>query len=388
MPERASTPRIRLRALGWGHARCVEPMRACSEEWERLHPEIELAWHFRSLTAFGEEPIEEVAHRYDLIMIDHPFCGTADATGTLTPLDDLLAPDLLGAFAADSIGPSHASYSFHGRQWALATDGACQVCAVRDDLLSDVPAPVTWDDVRELARAQPGRVAVPLAPAQAMCSFLTLCANAGGPATTDPSRLVETDIGLYAVELLDELHRLGPPGTPEWEQPDVLDRLTSGDELVYVPLVFGFVTYNRADRVRFPCRFLDLPSAGAGPVGGILGGSGLSVSASSKHAEEAAAFIAFASDSEAQRTLVGLAGGQPGSRSAWCDPVVDREAGGFFSGTLATIELALVRPRERWWPPFQLEGGRLLSQGLAAGEPARALLQALDSLYLDCRRRF
>lgn len=363
-------------------------MRACGEAWEQLHPEIELVWEFRSLTAFGEEPIEEVAHRYDLIMIDHPFCGTADATGTLKPLDDLLAPGLLDTFAADSIGPSHASYSFHGHQWALATDGACQVCAVRDDLLGDASAPVTWGEVRELARAQPGRVAVPLAPAQAMCSFLTLCANTGSPVTTDPNRLVEPDIGLYAVDLLDELHRLGPTGSPEWEQPDVLDRLTSGDELIYVPLVFGFVTYSRADRVTFPCRFLDLPSAGAGPVGGILGGAGLAVSATSKYLEEAAAFIAFASDSEAQRTLVGLTGGQPGSRSAWCDPVVDHEAGGFFSGTLATIEQAWVRPRERWWPPFQLEGGRLLSRGLAAGEPARALLEALDTLYLDCRRRF
>jgi hypothetical protein len=30
------------------------------------------------------------------------------------------------------------------------------------------------------------------------------------------------------------------------------------------------VTYTRPDRVRFPCRFLDPPSAGSGPVGGIL----------------------------------------------------------------------------------------------------------------------
>lgn len=382
-----SRSRISLRALGWDHERCTAPMRACSEAWGLLHPEVELIWQYRSLTAFGDEPLEQVADRYDLIMIDHPFCGTAEATGTLAPLDDLLGPDLLAALAADSIGASHASYSFHGRQWALATDAACQVAAVRDDLLDGAPVPATWDDVRALARARPGRVAVPLAPAQAMCAFLTLCANAGKPAAEDPARLVEPEVGLVAVELLEELHRLGPAGSLEWEQPDVLSRLTCGDELVYVPLVFGFVTYASADRVPSPCRFLDLPSAGAGPVGAILGGAGLAVSATSAYPEEAAAFAAFASGAEAQRTLVGPAGGQPGSRTAWTAPELDSASGGFFSGTSATIEQAWVRPRERWWPALQLEGGRLLIRGFAAAEPPRRLLDALDSLYRDCIRR-
>lgn len=386
--EQASGPRVTLHALGWDHDRCTAPMRACSEEWERLHPEIELVWQNRSLTAFGDEPLEAVAHRYDLIMIDHPFCGTAEATGTLAPLDDLLSPDLLADLAADSVGESHASYSFHGHQWALATDAACQVAAVRDDLLDSAPTPATWDEVRTLARSQPGRVAIPLAPAQAMCAFLTLCANAGSPAAEDPARLAEPEIGLAAVDLLDELHRLGPSDALEWEQPDVLGRLTSSDELVYVPLVFGFVTYARADRVPSPCRFLELASAGAGPIGGILGGAGLAVSATSAHPEEAAAFAAFASGAEAQRTLVGPAGGQPGSRTAWTAPELDRAANGFFSGTSATIEQAWVRPRERWWPAFQLEGGRLLNRGLAAAEPARALIEALDSLYRDRIRRY
>jgi multiple sugar transport system substrate-binding protein len=378
------TERITLRGLGWDHDRCTAPLRACSEAWERLHPEIELIWHNRSLTAFGEEPVEDVAHRYDLVMIDHPFCGTAEATGTLQPLDDLLAREVLAALAADSVGPSHASYHFHGRQWALATDAACQVAAVRDDLLAGTPAPATWDDVRALALARPGAVAVPLAPAQAMCAFLTLCANAGSPAAEDPARLVEPGVGLAAVELLEELYRLGLPETLAWEQPEVLSRLTSSDDLVYVPIVFGFVTYSRDDRVPAPCRFLDLASAGAGPVGGILGGAGLAVSATSEHAAEAAAFAAFASTAETQRTLVGPSGGQPGSRAAWNDPELDRLAHGFFSGTTATIEQAWVRPRERWWPAFQREGGQLLNGGLAAGESPQALLGALGSLYLEC----
>ena len=383
----AAPNRITLRGLGWDHDRCTSPLRACSKAWERLHPEIALDWHNRSLTDFGDEPVEAVAHRYDLVMIDHPFCGTAEATGALQPLDDLLAPAALAALAADSVGLSHASYTFHGRQWALATDAACQVAAVRDDLLADTTVPATWDEVVALARAYPGRVAVPLAPAQAMCAFLTLCANAGNPAAEDPTRFVDPVTGRMAVELLFELYRLGPPEALAWEQPDVLNRLTASSELVYVPIVFGFVTYSRNDRVQHPCRFLDLPSAGAGPIGGILGGAGLAVSATTPHPAEAAAFAAFASGAEAQRALVGLAGGQPGSRTAWNAPELDRAARGFFSGTSATIELAWMRPRERWWPAFQLEAGRLLNRGLGEAQPPQPLLAALGELYLNCIRR-
>jgi len=379
--------RIRLRALGWDHERCTAPMRACSEAWERLRPEVELVWENRSLLAFGDEPLEEVADRYDLLMIDHPFCGTAEATGTLAPLDNLLATEQLAALAADSVGQSHASYSYHGCQWGLATDAACQVAAVRDELLDGAPAPATWDEVRDLARRRPGRVAVPLAPTQAMCAFLTVCANAGSPAAKDPARLVDPPVGLAAIELLLELYRLGPPSALEWQAPDVLSRLTAGDELVYVPLAFGFATCARADRVPKPCRFLDVPSAGSGPIGSILGGAGLAVASTSVHPQEAAAFAAFASGAEAARTLVGPAGGQPGSRAAWHDPELDGAAGGFFSGTSATIEQAWVRPRERWWPAFQLQGGGLLNRGLVAAESPRTILESLDSLYRDCIRR-
>jgi multiple sugar transport system substrate-binding protein len=379
--------RIRLRGLGWDHERCTAPLQACSDAWQRLQPGVELVWENRSLMAFGDEPLEDVADRYDLLVIDHPFCGTAEATGTLVPLQHLLAPGLLARLAADAVGPSHESYFYRGSQWGLATDAACQVAAVRHDLLDGAQAPATWDEVRELARLYPGRVALPLSPAQAICAFLTLCANAGSPAAEDPARLVEPTVGRTAVELLRELYRLGPSAAVEWQPPDVLGRLTAGDELVYVPLTFGFVTYARADRVPRPCRFLDVPSAGSGPVGSILGGAGLAVSSTSAHPAEAAAFAAYASGAEAQRTLVGPAGGQPGSRAAWEDPELDRTARGFFSGTLATIEQAWVRPRERWWPAFQLEGGRLLNRGLGGEERPRTILESLDSLYHDCIQR-
>ena len=101
----------------------------------------------------------------------------------------------------------------------------------------------------------------------------------------------------------------------------------------------------------------------------MLGGAGLAVSAASTLPAEAAAFAAWASGAEAQRDIVARAGGQPGQRSAWDDPELDALTGRFYSGTRASIEQAWVRPRDEWWPGFQLEAGRLLTGNLLHGDP-------------------
>jgi multiple sugar transport system substrate-binding protein len=359
-------------------------MLACSRTWQH-EAGVEVAWQWRSLASFGDEPLEALAPRFDLLVIDHPFCGTAAASGCLLPLDELLPPARLEEIAADSMGSSHSSYTFAGHQWALAVDAACQVTAIRDDLL-DGASTQTWDDVVALARSRPGAVALPLSPAHSISSWLTLVANAGDPAAHGPS-VVDTETGTRAIELLAELFSLGPAEAVEWEPPDVLGRLTATNELACVPLTYGFVTYATSDLVKHRCRFTDIPSAGSGPVGAILGGTGLAVSSACRRKEEAAAFAAWACGRDAQCRIVARSGGQPASRAAWEESTIDEAAGGFYSGTRATITSAWVRPRDAWWPEFQLTGGRMLTRALADGAPSSVTLHELDGLYRNCRGR-
>jgi multiple sugar transport system substrate-binding protein len=370
-----------LRALGWDHPRCVAPMDACTQAWVK-EGGTDIVWDWRSLTAFGDQPLEEVAPAYDLLVIDHPFCGTAVATKSLAPLDELIPADDLAKLAADSIGPSHGSYTYAGHQWALATDAACQVTAARDDLLADAPID-TWDAVVDLARSRPGCVALPLSPPHSISSWLTLVANARGPLANGAS-LTDAEAGMRAYELLHELASLGPAEALAWEPPDALAQLTHTDALVCVPLTYGYVTYSTAGAVARPCRFTDIPSAGYGPVGSVLGGAGLAVSSGSQRLIEAAAFAAWASGKDAQSRFVAPSGGQPGSRSAWLDPAIDAAAGGFYSGTRASMEAAWMRPRDAWWPAFQLEAGALLNAALRSRLPAATTIARLDDLYRDC----
>src|SRR5262245_34771331 len=195
-------------------------MLACAARWNERHPEAAVEWSFRSLTAFGDEPIEDAARTFDLVVIDHPFCGRAMETGCLVPLDDLVPAETLAELAADAVGPSHDSYAYAGRQWGLATDAACQLSALRPGL----EPPDTWEDA--LALARDGKSALPLSPPHAISSFLTLCA---GQVAADEERLVDDDVGERAWETLSVLYARGPAETLEWEPPETLARLATGE---------------------------------------------------------------------------------------------------------------------------------------------------------------
>lgn len=379
---------LELRGIAWDHERCLGPMRAAAAVWAETRPGVSIEWDARPLAAFNDQPLGELTDRYDLLVIDHPFVGTAAELGCLAPLERLLGQGELDTLAADSVGGSHDAYAYAGSQWALAIDAACQVAAVRDDLLAGIglPAPTTWRDVLGLARANPGHLGLPLYPTDAICSLLTICASSGIAAAGGPTLFLDPLTGERAVETLSELVPYLHPASLEESPPVLLERMSATSELAYVPLAFGYTTYARP---RPPgtarLRFLDIPSAGHGPIGSILGGAGLAVSAASPVAAEAAAFAAWACGARAQVEVIFPAGGQPASRAVWADPALDATAGGFFGGTRRTIESAWVRPRDPWWPGFQEAAGEVLAGCLRVGVPPAGIAATLERVYREHR---
>lgn len=353
-------------------------LEACSEAFVRLRPDVRLGWTARPLSAFEDQPLEELATAADLVVIDHPHCGSACEAGALQPIDALLDASTLAELAAASAGASHRSYQHDGRQWALALDGACQVAAVRDDLMDGRPDPRSWGDVLSLARERRGSVAVPLLPAHAMCTFLALCAADGAPVAEPHHAVIDPHAGAKALAIMHELYRLGPAEARAWDPPTLLEHLATSADVAYVPLAFGYVTYalQAAGRVRFTTP----PAGRGGTVGSVLGGTGLAVTSGARHPVEAAEFAAFACAPATQRTVIARTGGQPAALAAWRDSAVDAAANSFYSGTLDALEAAWVRPRDAWWPRFQNLGGQVLATALAAGEPPELTLKRLERL--------
>ncbi|MBC8012088.1 MAG: carbohydrate ABC transporter substrate-binding protein, partial [Burkholderiales bacterium] len=141
---------ITLEGITWNHTRGYVPKVAAAQRFAELHPGIEIRWAKRSLLEFGEFPVEKLAERFDLLVIDHPYTGFGAEHAVFRPLDDLLPAGTLDDLAQNSVGPSHRSYRWHDHQWALAVDAACPVAHWRADLLAqaETPVPQTWAEVQ------------------------------------------------------------------------------------------------------------------------------------------------------------------------------------------------------------------------------------------------
>ncbi|MFC6936814.1 hypothetical protein ACFQHO_45445 [Actinomadura yumaensis] len=103
-----------LRGMAWEHARGIGCLRAVSAAYTERFPGVTITWDSRSLAEFEDVPVAELAARYDLVAMDHPYVGQAHATSALIPLDRLLPASVLAAQGASSAGPSHASYTWAG----------------------------------------------------------------------------------------------------------------------------------------------------------------------------------------------------------------------------------------------------------------------------------
>jgi multiple sugar transport system substrate-binding protein len=372
---------IRLRGMTWQHRRAVDPLAATLPAFRARRPDVDVVWEARPLHGFEFAPVAELARRYDLIVLDHPFAGEIASSGCLLPLDDLLAGQD-DAF----VGPSLASYRYAGQIWALPIDAACQVAAYRPDLLAALgePVPQTWEAALELgARAARSglKLAVAFAGVHGLMTFFTLCANLGRPCATEPDRpLVDPETAGQALEAMRRLLPFCPPEALAWNSIALHEAMVAQDDLVYCPAVYGYATYAEAD-LRRPLRFADLPGLGRPqPRGSTIGGTGLGIAAATRHPEAARAYAAFLAEPETQRAFA-LHHGQPARVEAWHDEAIDRRFGGGFSATRASIEQAWTRPRYPGYLRFQAKAGALIEAHLRGEVSERALVGALHDLH-------
>ena len=344
--------------LTWDHPRGRDALQAAA------FPGLD--WDVHSLEGFESSPIEELAERYDLIVLDHPHLGDALAADCLRPLDEVFAPEELRAWAAGSVGPSASSYLLDGRTWALPLDAATQVSARRPDLLPT--APRTWEEA--LALDVP--VAPSLAGPHAFLTFCSIAVSLGGDLGDD---FFAPAIAEQALSILAELADGAADATHAMNPIALLEHMSSTDELAYIPLVYGYVTYS--PRVAFGA-----PPSGA-RVGSTIGGTGIALTRRSSPEPRLLDHLRWLMSPEAQSGFIPAHAGQPSARSAWTDPVVDAAAGGFYSGTLDTIEHSWVRPRFAGYIPFQSEASAIVRDGLA--RPASATAARLATAYREAR---
>lgn len=380
--RRAVLDPISLKGMTWQHRRAVDPLVRTLPVFRRRHPGIDIAWDARPLSGFEFTSVDELARRYDLIVLDHPFAGAIAATRCLLPLDDLHD----GAPASAFVGPSLETYRYDGHSWAAPVDAACQVAAYRPDLLAleESAVPRSWPEMLALgARAarHGRRLAIALAGVHSLMTFFTLCANLGRPCGTIPAEpFCDRAAAAEALEAMRRLLEFCPPEALDWSSIALHDAMAARDGLVYCPAVYCYAAYAEAD-VAHPLRFADLPGLRwPTPAGSTIGGTGIGIAAGTRHPEAAMAYVRFLLEAATQR-LFAAHHGQPARIEAWRDPAIDARFGGCFSHTIRTMEQAWIRPRYPGYLAFQVEGGRLVEAHLRGDIDEQALLDRLVAMH-------
>jgi multiple sugar transport system substrate-binding protein len=373
---------IQLRGMTWQHRRAIDPLSGTLAGFRARHPDIDVTWDARPLAGFEFTPVAELAERYDLIILDHPFAGDIAASRCLLPLDELVgeAPDR--AFA----GPSLASYRHAGHVWAMPVDAATQVAVYRPDLLAslDRDIPATWNEMfalGERARDRGQFLAIGLKGVHGLMTFFTLCANQGRPCAVEPGQpFVEREVALGALAAMRRLLSYCPPQALDCNSIALHEAMAARDDLVYCPAVYCYATYAEADNRR-PLAFANLPGlVRASPSGSTIGGTGIGVSARTAHREAAYAYVRHLLEADTQRTFA-RHHGQPARIEAWRDPSLDRRFGGCFGNTLATMEQAWIRPRYAGYLRFQAAAGDMVEAHLRGAIGEAALLDRLAILH-------
>jgi multiple sugar transport system substrate-binding protein len=374
-----------LTGIAWDHRRAIDPLTATTALFAHYRPDVRIAWEKRPLSGFEFTSVDELAARYDLIILDHPFMGSVAESGSLLPVDDIVA-----GMEARFVGPSLTSYRMRASTWAVPVDAATQVQVVRPDLLDRLGAapPSDWAGLIALGRAAKPKglkLAIGLAGVHSLMSFFTLCANLGTPCADGPDQeFCDLPAARHALSLMAQLLEFCPPDVLDWNSIDLHDQMVARDDLVACPAVYCYATYAEAD-IRRPLRFHDFPGPN-GPAGTTLGGTGLAISARCSQPEAARAYARFVADAQTQ-VRFGHHHGQPARIEAWDDPDLDAIFGGCFRSTRQTLEGAWIRPRYNGYLSFQETAGPLIEHFLREGarEPD-ALLDRLSALHRKCAK--
>lgn len=370
-----------LRGITWNHSRALPPLVAASQRYEELHPEVRIRWDKRSLDEFGHASLSELARSFDLLIIDHPMLGEAHRDGALLDFLPQLDIETLTELEADALGACLESYRYQEHLYALPIDAAAPAASYRPDLLDRLgrQPPIKWDELIELARY---RVTVmPGFPADLFLNFLSMCVSRRGLIQSSEC-FVDSCTAALCLEELNELASFMPPTIYGMNPIDIYEAMSSGDEFVYCPFAYTYSNYSRPNFAAHTLLFTNPVSLRGGvPLRTILGGTGIAVSSRCNEPDLAIGFCRFVAGRDNQSHLYGVCGGQPASKTAWRDSVLNHISGGFFERTILSIESAFVRPRYAGYIGFQRSAGSLITAFLQHELSIKQSLIRLEDLF-------
>ena len=353
-----------LKGIAWDHPRGFDPMVATAKEFANRYPEVEIVWDKRPLQAFADRPIENMAFEYDLMVIDHPHVGEASRKNLLLELDSFNEfKDKIDILSKNSVGLSYQSYNFNNHQYALAIDAAAPVAAYKIGALDELP--FTFEQV--LSLAEKSLVIWPAKPVDAISCFNTIAANIGHAINSTEHEFIDRGIGITVLQMMKKLSNLVPKDCLEMNPINALDYMSSNNDKIYCPLLYGYSNYSRKNFRDGLIKFTNIPSFDENInncKGAQIGGTGLAISKETKNIEIALEYVFWVASEECQKNSYYYSGGQPAHIEAWKDKNINNNCNNFFINTLKTLENAWLRPRFDGYMYFQDIAGTIINDYL------------------------
>ena len=207
----------------------------------------------------------------------------------------------------------------------------------------------------------------PIKPVDAISSFNTIAANLGNPINSKEGVFIELSIANSILEMMKKLADLVPRECLSMNPIETLDYMSTNDDILYCPLLYGYSNYSRLNFRESLIHFTDIPSFNGKEnncSGSQLGGTGLAISKSTKHLKTALKYSFWVASANCQRELYYDSGGQPGNVLAWRDDKINENCNNFFKNTLKTLDKSWLRPRYDGYMYYQDKAGTLINNFL------------------------
>jgi len=373
-----------LHGIAWDHSRAFPPLVAATQRYEEHHPEARVRWDKRSLHEFGHMPIDQLADRFDLIVIDHPWAAFCFNRGLVHDLRPRLSDAEYRDFEANAVGPAFESYCYEGSLLALPIDAAAPAPSWRPDLLErhGRDAPATLDDA--IALADEGLAVMPAFAPDLFLNWAMLLHALDARPFHGAETIADEAPALEAMDLLRRLAEGMPPAIFDWNPIRIAEHMTRENDVAYCAFAYSYGNYCRPHFAPRPLRYGNLPTLADGtPLRSIVGGTGLAVTRRCADVDAALDFAKHCAGAPVQSGIYTYAGGQPARREAWLDPELDRFNGGFFSGARQAHESAILRPRYDGYVPLQETAGAALQAHVRGTETRSAAWARINERYRD-----
>ncbi|SFP84327.1 extracellular solute-binding protein [Parafilimonas terrae] len=371
-----------LKGITWNHSRGFTPLQACCQRYQDKYKNIQVEWHKRSLQAFADFSVEDLSKQYDVLIIDHPSVGEAFHSNCFIHFNEYINKDVLNELAANSTGLSYQSYTYKNAQLALPVDAAAPASSLRKDLFlqHNEAVPQTWEQL--IALADKGKVALPAIPIDMLMNFYMLCIACGNTPFSNNKEVIDDETGENALQLMAGLYSRLDEKMFHCNPIAIAELMSLTDEYWYCPFSYGYSNYTRKNYAEKLLTYNDVVSYSGAKLCPTLGGTGIAVSAHSKHITEAVHIAMMLASESIQSGLYVEHGGQPAHIKAWQSDYANNLTNNYFIDTLPALQRAWLRPRYHGYLQFQDEAGYVLHEHLhKQTSSSKNIMPLLNKLY-------